>query len=203
MTTLESWLQKATRGLSSAAAAQVRTEIREHYEEAREGTGSEQLALQALGDAHAANRQYRRVLLTAGEARMLGNAKWEAHAVCSRPWLKGLLLAAPAGFLLGAIACALTGAGGTAQILLAVALWTSLLYAVPSLPIYTPWRSRIFRTVRCLALLAVLYLAFGTKWLEWSWLFFACLWPLVWIEWTKISIRRKLGPSNWPKALYL
>ena len=36
MTALESWLQQATRHLSAESAAQVRTEIREHYESARE-----------------------------------------------------------------------------------------------------------------------------------------------------------------------
>ena len=39
--------------------------------------------------------------------------------------------------------------------------------------------------------------------LKWSWLIASCLWPVVWIEWTRISIRRKLPVSQWPKQLYL
>ena len=43
MTALETWLQTATRHLCQDSAVQVRTEIREHYESAREsalGEGS-------------------------------------------------------------------------------------------------------------------------------------------------------------------
>ena len=36
MTGLDIWLQQATRRLAKASAGQVRTEIREHYESARE-----------------------------------------------------------------------------------------------------------------------------------------------------------------------
>ena len=82
MTGLDSWLNQATRHLSVDSAAQVRTEIREHYESAWEaavGGGAPadeagRSALAALGDAKAANRQYRKVLLTSSEARMLRDA---------------------------------------------------------------------------------------------------------------------------------
>ena len=71
MTGLDSWLNRATRHLSKGSLAQVRTEIQEHYESAREaaiGSGAtadeaDRVALADLGDAKAANRQYRRVVL--------------------------------------------------------------------------------------------------------------------------------------------
>jgi hypothetical protein len=75
MTRLESWLTDATRGLSKDSAARVRSEIGEHYESSimRDVTPDEadRLAVAALGDAKIANRQYRKVLLTSSEARML------------------------------------------------------------------------------------------------------------------------------------
>jgi len=68
---LDHWLKQATRHSSGDSTLQVRTEIQEHYELAREAAlergataeAAEQEALTALGDAKAANRQYRRVLL--------------------------------------------------------------------------------------------------------------------------------------------
>ena len=95
MTRLDGWLEQATRRLSKNSAAQVRAEIQEHYASSREDAISggatadeaDRLAVSALGDAKVANREYRNVLLTAGEARMLRDARWEARAVCSRPWL--------------------------------------------------------------------------------------------------------------------
>ena len=91
---LETWLRKATRHLSRDSAAQVRTEIQQHYELAREAGmdggasagDAERLAITGLGDARAANRQYRGVLLTSAEASLLRECAWEARAVCSRKW---------------------------------------------------------------------------------------------------------------------
>ncbi len=36
-----------------------------------------------------------------------------------------------------------------------------------------------------------------------SWLFFACFWALAWVEWTRVSIRRKLPATAWSNQLYL
>src|SRR5450755_4413763 len=110
MTRLDGWLKQATRHLSRDSAARVRTEIQEHYELAREaamsgGASADQAdlsAVTALGDAKTANCQYRNVLLTSSEARMLREGQWEARAVCSRPWAKWVLLAVPAAALLAA-----------------------------------------------------------------------------------------------------
>jgi len=79
MTGLDNWLRQAARTLASDSAARVRTEIQEHYESAREAAMSggaaadeaDGLALGAPGDARTANCQYRRVLLTSAEARLL------------------------------------------------------------------------------------------------------------------------------------
>ena len=179
----ETWLTQATRHLSRDAAAQVRSEIREHYDAAREnamerGSSSEEadrLALEALGDAKAANRQYRKVMLTSGEARLLREGNWEAGAVCSRRWLipVSALVAAVGFYLAGSIAMArLVLVGGTA---------IALLFFATSLPVYTPARSRIFRGVRWLVLAGILLLAFWPMTFQWSGLLFSCVWPVAWV----------------------
>lgn len=81
---LDRWLEQATRRLSKDSAAQVRTEIQEHYQSAREAAisgGASQdeanrMALIALGDAKTANKQYLRVLLTASESGTLSKTWW-------------------------------------------------------------------------------------------------------------------------------
>jgi len=70
MNPLEQWLSAATRGLSAESAARVRAEIQQHHELACEAGGD---AIAALGDPRAANRAYRKVLLTEQEA-MLASA---------------------------------------------------------------------------------------------------------------------------------
>jgi hypothetical protein len=57
--------------------------------------------------------------------------------------------------------------------------------------------------VKWLAVAGALGLVFGPDWLKWSWLLLSCVWILGWIEWTRISIRRKLPVAEWPKQLYL
>jgi hypothetical protein len=66
MTDLQDWLRQATRHLAKDGVAQVRTEIGEHYELARDAAiadgataeEADKIALNALGEAVAANRQY-------------------------------------------------------------------------------------------------------------------------------------------------
>jgi hypothetical protein len=207
MSGLDGWLNQATRHLSSDSAAQVRTEIREHYESALEtavaggatAREADSCAVAALGDAKTANRQYRKVLLTSSEARMLRNAKRESRAVCSRPWLKWSFRAMPIAALLAAVA--LFRAAEISQACAVVLI--GLLSASPFLPVYTPARGRVFRCVKWAAIIGIYGLAFGPNTLHWSWLLFSCLWPIFWIEWTRASIRRKLPIEKWPRALYL
>ena len=63
----------------------------------QDGTSADEadrMAVAALGDARNTNCRYRAVLLTSAEARMLREGNWEARAICSRPWLKWLLVEA-------------------------------------------------------------------------------------------------------------
>jgi len=211
MTRLDTWLKQATRHLSKGSVAQVRTEIQEHYESARETAMSggatsdeaDRLAVTELGDANTSNRQYRKVLLTSAEARMLREGNWEARAVCSRPLLKRLLPAIPVVMLLASLALVLTGEIKAARALLAGGIAMGLVFTAPFLPVYTPSRGRVFRVVRGVVMIGALVFAFGPGALKMSWLLASCLWPLVWIEWTRVSIRRKLRVAEWPKHLYL
>jgi hypothetical protein len=210
-TELELWLKRATCQLSRDSAARVAREIREHYESAREAAlkdgaaayQAERLALAALGDAKETNRQYRKVLLTSSEARMLRQGEREARAVCSRGLVRSLFRALPAVALVAAVALILAGSSGAARTLMIGAVGMGLLLLMPSLPIYTPSRSRILRYVKWVVLAAMPVLAFGTDALKFSWLLIACLWPVAWVEWTRVSIRRKLPVAEWPRHLYL
>jgi uncharacterized membrane protein len=203
MAPLDNWLKQATRNLSAASAAQVRQEIREHYESACGDAISEGAALAALGDPRVANRQYRRVLLTRAEARLLRNGQREARAICGRPWLKRILPVLPGVALLASAVMFFAGSLSFARILLAAAIMFGLFCLAPFLPLYTASRSRAFRIVKWIALPAALLLAYGADSFRWSWLLAASLWPFVWIEWTRISIRRKLRITDWPRHLYL
>jgi hypothetical protein len=211
MTGLESWLIQATRHLAKDSASQVRNEIQEHYEAARDTAVAEgatpdeadRMALNALGDAKTANCQYRNVLLTSAEAKMLREGNWEANAVCSRPWLKWLVLAVPLTAVAAAAALFLNGHVAIARDLLIAGLGMSPLLAAPLLPIYTPSRGRAFRYLKWVAMTGGLALMFGHEALQWSWLLISCMWPLAWTEWTRASIRRKLPIAAWPKHLYL
>src|SRR5271157_4923679 len=166
MSGLESWLKHASRCLSASSVALVRGEIQEHYECAREAALSagasadeaDRLAENALGDAGAANRQYRRVLLTSGEARLLRQGNWEARAVCSGRWLRWLLPTVSAAAVFAAVALFLSGAVALAGTLLAGGTAIGLLAAARFLPVYTPARGRVFRCVKWAALLALLVL---------------------------------------------
>lgn len=206
MTVLDGWLKQATRHLSKDSVAQVRTEIQEHYESTRDAAmnggatadEADGLALGALGDAGAANCQYRKVLLTAAEARLLAGGNCEAQAFCSRPFLRWLLLAMPMAAMFAATAFFIRGEIATAGTLLAGAIALAVVFAGPFLPVYTPLRARILRCVKWIVLSGTLAFAF-----QWSWLFISCIWPLAWIELMRISIRRKLPVAQWPKQLYL
>jgi hypothetical protein len=215
MTRLDGWLKHATKRLSQKSAAQVRTEIQEHYESAREAAmnagvtaevtaeEADRQAVAALGDASAANCQYRKVLLTAAEARLLRQGNWEARAICSRVWLKQTLVAVSFAALIGAEIFFLRGETEIARILLVLGLGMGLMFTAPMFPVYTPSRSRIYRVVKWAVMIAMFVLAFGPDALKWSWLLICCLWFIFRVEWTRASIRRKLRVEEWPRQLYL
>ena len=211
MTTVHTWLEQATRHLSHDSAVQVRSEIQEHYESEREAAtdrgatpaDAEQSALSALGSAKVANRQYRKVLLTSAQARMLRVGNHEARAICSRPWLKGMLLALPMVMLLAASALFLSGAVALARTLLVGGIAIAVFFAAPFLPIYTPSRARVYRLLKWTMLLGLFCVIFWHDALKYSWLLASCLWIPLWTESTRFLIRRKLPVAQWPKQLYL
>jgi len=207
---LNDWLQQATRHLAKNSAAQVRAEIREHYESAREtaiaggatSENAERQALNALGDARTANCQYRRVLLTSAEARMLGESNWEARAVCSRPWLKRSILAMPMAIAAAAAALLITGHAPVARDVLIGGIAMSPLAAVLLLQINTPLRGRVFRCAKWIVMIGAMVLLLGPNAVMRPWLLISWVLPLAWIEWTRASIRRKLPVKAWPRHLY-
>ena len=205
---LENWLTRATRHLSADSAAQVQSEIREHYESGREealGRGAapdeaDRMALASLGDPRIAGRHYRKVLLTKAEDRLLRETTWEARAISSRlRWLFPIPIAA----LCASIYFLISGQTYLAVMLALGAAGMSLLFARPLLPINTPARARVFRGVRWAWLAAVLLLSTWPDFYKQSWMLFAVAWPIVWVEWTLFSVRRKLAIANWPRPLYI
>ncbi len=184
MTELEQWLMRASKCLSAESHTRVRAEILDHYEASRDeaiGNGAtlqeaEAMALRALGDPGKANRLYRQSLLTSGEARFLRRGNSEVRAICSRPFLKWLVLGSPVAAFVSGIIAWLWGANRLAAELLPIGICLSILLHGPFLPIYTPLRSRIYRGFKWAAL-SVLFLVamWPLGWSE-SWLFFGCLW---------------------------
>ena len=211
MTELENWLRLATRHLSKDAIAKVRTEIAEHYESAYEaavasGAGLEEAARRAvndLGDPRIANCDYRRVLLTAQEARLLSGGKWEAQAVCSRPWLKSLIATGHLLLLATAAAFYVTGHAAYAGDAFLAAVAMSPFVAALLLPVNTPKRGLTFRCAKWIAITLAPLLLFGPHAMKYSWLLVSCFGPLAITEWTRASIRRKLPIKSWPRHLYL
>ena len=211
MIALDSWLKQATRHLGKDSVTRVRTEIQEHFDATRDaaianGATAEEadtFALKALGDAKAANRQYRRVLLTSAESRILRSDDREARAICSRPPLKWIFAGVFVTALCAAAALFLTGHVGAGRDAVALAIGMSPLSGALFLPIRTPARGRVFRALKWIAVTVAVALVFGPELLKWSWLLISCLWPLASSEWTRASIRRKLPASAWPRHLYL
>jgi hypothetical protein len=224
VTALDSWLARATRQLSADSAAQVRAEIAQHFESSHEAAiaagktadEADHAALAALGDAKDANCQYRHVLITRTEARMLRTSGREAQFFCATPFRKSLLVAVP---VIAAICAAASYAFATvtepfathatstavlvARASLVAAILTALFFAVPLLPIYTPWRARIYRAAKWLAIATVVMIIFDGDRLYSTWLFLSCFWVIAYTEATRMSLRRKIPAANWPKHLYL
>jgi hypothetical protein len=157
------------------------------------------LAVESLGDARAANRPFRRVLLTAREAGLLRELKWEARAVGSCRWLAAI----PAVALWASVWFLATGQSYLGWMLLLGAAGPFLFLAWPFLSIHTPARARVFRGIRWAWLAAVIILPLWPDIMKMSWLLVACAWPIAWVEWTLSSLRRKLPATNWPTPLYL
>lgn len=211
MNALEIWLKQATKGLSTDSTNQVRTEIEEHWRSSEEdalkrGASADEagrLALKSLGDPKKANCEYRKVMLTSAEARILRSGNREARAFCSMPLARWGFLAAAAAVLVASGVFFVKGEGSLARLLLVGGIGMGFVAGAPFFSVYTPTRSRIFRSVKWVWLVAVFVLAFAPLGKEWLWLLLSCMWPVAWTEHTRMSIRRKLPVSEWPKQLYL
>lgn len=210
-TALDQWLDQATRCLAKDSAARVRTEIREHYESARtaalcSGATAEEAdrrALEALGDAETTNRQYRKALLTSAEEKALLQSAREARMFCVRGRARIYAVALPAAALAACVTLFITGHAGIARVALVATIAMGLLTLAPTLPIYTRSRSRIVRFLKWAVLIALPILALGADGVRYLWLFAAVLGPAATMEFQRMSIRRKLPISQWPKHLYL
>jgi hypothetical protein len=228
---LDIWLARATRRLARDSAAQVRAEIAQHYESAREdalATGAtsdeaDRTALAALGNPKSANSQYREVLLTCSEARLLRSSAREAHFFSATPTRKRLLILVPAvaatcaaaayavatvtaPFVIPFVTSASANATATfvARVAIAIAILTAIVLAVPLLPIYTPVRARFYRAAKWFTVIGLSLLLWDrANFREWSWLVLDCFSFIAWIEVKRTSLRRKIPASAWPKHLYL
>jgi hypothetical protein len=198
--TLERWLLIATAGLATESVEQVRTEITEHYLAALESEQNPETALDSLGDPKAANRQYRRALLTAREAYLLRGWRNDQNF--------GVPLALPVALLgigLALLATALFlgthGAVQKARVLLTVE-WLPLTfvyylrYTQPKLIqrclYYSWWTAVVLRLA--------MQFAFGEPY--WSYWSILPLIPFLWAEREAMSIRRKVPREDWPPGLY-
>jgi hypothetical protein len=207
---LDGWLMKATRCLSTTSAAQVRKEIQEHYESSletalRSGVDTRQAedaALHSLGDARVANRGYRKVLLTATEARMLKIARHESSAVCARPFVTWLLGAVTILGLLGAGIALIYGADRWARLLFVVGSGNGVFTASLFFQIRTPRRARIYRGFKWVVVLLITRVMFGPDLSQWLFGAMVCFGAMIWTEWTYYSIRKKLPVAEWPRALF-
>jgi hypothetical protein len=208
---LDQWLNRATRCLSKDATAKVRAEIQDHFETAREAAlnggaapqAAGRAALLALGDAAALNRGYRKTLITASEARLLREANWEVRMICSRRAAKWGLVILPALVIAVGIGLSLAGNASLSRTLLFGGLTLAVVLTVPLFPIYTVQRARVYRLVKWSALAATLWFALEPTLIRSSWFLSVTALPLLWTEWTRFSMRRKLPAARWPKHLYL
>jgi HAAS domain-containing protein len=230
MTALETWLARATRQLSADSAAQVRAEIAQHFESSREdalasgvaGDEADRAAIAALGDPKSANCQYREVLLTRSEARLLRSSACEAKFFSATPLRKRLLILVPAAAATCAAAAyglatitapfaipftASASANATASLIARIAIiaaiLTAVVFALPLLPIYTPGRARVYRAAKWLTVLVICIVVCERNLANSSWLLLNCFSFIAWIEAKRMSLRRKIPAANWPKHLYL
>lgn len=211
MTTLDSWLKQAVRGLSRDSAETVWREIEEHYEAAREaavasGVGAQQadeMAVQALGDPCVANRQYRKVLLTKSEAAVLRNSNAESRMICANKWAKWMMLSAPGTLLLLSVMFLAMHQNSLARGLLVLGALMAIFFMPPFMPIYTVSRGRIYRAIKWTVMLGGIVVLFGVDSRNGLWLISCCFFPMFYTEWKRMVIRRKLPIGRWPRQLYL
>lgn len=195
MKTLEQWITIASRGLAAKSAARVRAEIEEHHRSALEAGADEMAALRALGDARAANREYRRVLVTSFEQKMLGWATLgDRHPKSSLAYF---------------LCCALLWLTmGTLS-----STWVAIVLAYEGFLVSLPRRGRpyqgaalvAYRCGRYVWLLSLCWAILETPIIPLGFLP-VLLGTFAFVGFTELvnaRLRRKLPPSDWPKAIYL
>jgi len=87
--------------------------------------------------------------------------------------------------------------------ILALVIMMALFFIAPFLPIYTATRGRIFRAIKWSLMIGIVALVWGPDSRNWIWLMSCCFYPVLYTEWKRVMIRRKLPISQWPKQLYL
>ena len=202
-TPLDSWFLQASYKLTDESAQQVWAEIREHYDSACDAAiakgaspkEADRLAVEELGDPQAANRQYRKVLLTVADLKWL--ERWrrsEQKLTFADLWipknLDGLWIPFLFGLLfydlnekywaLGAL-CVMVGAFRPAR-------WG------------TPWRIFKNRIVRWFILLATCAVLLQVGHFKVCVVICALA---VYVEYRDDSLRRKLPMAQWPKVMRL
>jgi hypothetical protein len=189
VTPLEQWLSDATRGLSAESAARVRAEIQQHYDSAREAGGDADDVMRALGDPRAANRAYRKVLLTEQEA-MLAPTLTQPK----RPGFQGMLLSAT---LMAALVWWLSGkhhGPGFWPITIAIFCNTPLIWLFP---LTTLERSRIYLYIDGLRSIVVVGLAWWYQgWIGGLSLGVLCFSFAYFFGYRRLAIFRKLAAGQ-------
>lgn len=192
---LLAWMERATRGLAAESSEKVQTEILEHYELTREEqlargvqpAEADRIALSRLGDARAANRAYRKVLLTNFE-------EWHLRQQESAEAGGALLF-----LLLGA---AVTGTLGGLMYLMGRDVAPLVTVGVSLLLFYSAFLFRNLKSARLARILRVAKyaglvgaLAIGVPGA--SVLILAALAPFfAWAEWMNFRLRRKLPAAR-------
>ena len=211
MREMEKWLQAATRGLAVESAERVGNEIREHVEFASEEfvargvaqAEANRLAVEGLGSARLANKEYRRVLLTEGDARILRRSAADAELFCRRSWLRGLVAVAAVAGLVAAVGFWMFGQVKNAESLLLIEVGMSPLVAAVFLRISTPVQGWIFRVWKWVAMPMAFVLLLGPNASKFLWLLAISMWPMLHSEIQRATIRRKLPAGKCPRHLYI
>lgn len=194
-TSLEIWMDQATRGLALESAMRVRAEIQEHFDSALASGAEPGAAVAALGDPKSANRQYRRVLLTNTDARWLENVRRRGEL----PPL-GAYILLTAGLVTGAAKILRGSLDGSLPPLSLMVI--GALFLVPRwVRLDTRLRNRTYRALQWAVIIGgpVALTAAGRlkPAVFFVYLMFVC------VAYKDYLLRRKLPEKEWPKDLHI
>ena len=191
--TIEQWITIATRKLAPESAEQVRREIGEHFQCALAAGNSD---IASLGDPRKANRQYRKVLLTAPEAKLIKGvfpdfASWWKYAILG-----------VSNVLICAGAWAISGHSDLVWRAWPIGVLLLLQYAGPLLCPKTPQDLRIWRIARGAGFIVGMVFLITT----WNWMSYSIMAQFFFVSACQIRatvIRRKLSSDRWPVFAYI